>query len=125
MDLNLNGVLVSSEHPKELAEFYQKVFDIEPGWSGGEFVGWKVGKGYFTVGPHSDVKGKNDTPGRIMLFLETKNVEGEYKRIMEVGAKNVQEPYHPEEAGEMWLATLEDPDGNYFQLSSPMDEMPK
>ncbi len=119
--LSLNGALVSSEDPKALADFYKKIFDKEPEWTGGEFVGWKIGDGYFTVGPHSDVKGKNDTPGRIMLFLATDDVEGEYKRMIEKGAKNIQEPYHPEEAKDMWLATLEDPDGNYFQLSTPME----
>lgn len=119
--LNLNGALVSSENPKALIEFYQKIFDKDPEWSGGEFISWKVGDGYFTVGPHSDVKGKNDTPGRIMLFLTTDDVAGEYERMIDLGAKNVQEPYHPEEADEMWLATLEDPDGNYFQLSTPME----
>jgi hypothetical protein len=31
------------------------------------------------------------------------------------------EPYQPGPAGgEMWLGTLADPDGNYFQLASPM-----
>ena len=121
--LNLSGALISSEDPKVLVEFYQKIIGKDPEWTGGEFTGWKVGDSYLTIGPHSEVKGKNETPGRIMLFLTTSDVEGEYKRMIGLGAKNVQEPYHPEEAKDMWLSTLEDPDGNYFQLSSPMDEM--
>ena len=37
------------------------------------------------------------------------------------GAKAVQEPYHPGAASEMWVATIADPDDNYFQLMSPME----
>jgi predicted enzyme related to lactoylglutathione lyase len=35
----------------------------------------------------------------------------------------VQEPYRPDgmdDATQMWIATFADPDGNYFQLMSPM-----
>jgi predicted enzyme related to lactoylglutathione lyase len=32
----------------------------------------------------------------------------------------VREPYEPGGAGRGWVATLSDPDGNYFQLTSPM-----
>jgi predicted enzyme related to lactoylglutathione lyase len=68
------------------------------------------------------VKGRNDTPGRIILNFETADVAGEFERIKGLGATVKQEPYQPGEAttGEFWLATFEDPDGNYFQLASPM-----
>jgi predicted enzyme related to lactoylglutathione lyase len=119
--LNLDGILISSENPQPLFEFYQKILDKDPDWTGGDFKGWKVGSSYLTIGPHSDIKGKNPQSPRIMFFLSTKDVAGEYERIVGLGAKSVQEPYHPEEASEMWLATLEDPDGNYFQLSTPLE----
>jgi predicted enzyme related to lactoylglutathione lyase len=35
----------------------------------------------------------------------------------------LREPYRPgdgDDDGEMWVATFADPDGNYFQLMSPM-----
>lgn len=118
--LKLDGLLLSSENPQILCDFYQKVLEKEPEWTGGEFKGWQVGESYLTIGPHSDVKGRNADAPRIMFFLTTDDVEGEYKRILELGAKSIAKPYHPEEASDMWLATLEDPDGNYFQLSSPM-----
>ena len=47
----------------------------------------------------------------------------EFARVKELGASVVREPYRPGgdgDAPEMWLATFEDPDGNYFQLASPM-----
>jgi predicted enzyme related to lactoylglutathione lyase len=120
--LNLNSVMISSEYPQALVDFYSKVFG-EPGWTGGEFTGWKAGNGYVMVGPHSDVKGSNEMPGRSMFFLETEDVQGEFTRLKELGVTVQQEPYHPGEAPDSWLATLADPDGNYFQLASPMPEM--
>ena len=110
--LNLNSVMISSEDPGPLVEFYSKVFG-EPGWTGGDFTGWKAGSGYVMVGPHSDVKGRNETP----------DVQAEFARLKGLGVQVQQEPYQPGENPDGWLATLVDPDGNYFQLASPMPEM--
>jgi len=44
--------------------------------------------------------------------------------MLGLGAKEIASPYKPGEADNMWLSTLSDPDGNYFQLATPMD-MPK
>lgn len=119
--LNLNTVMIGSEDPKELNAFYTKVLGA-PGWEGGGFVGWQAGSGWLMVGPHSDVKGRNEMPGRIMVNFETSDVKAEFERIKGVGARVQQEPYQPGEAPEMWLATFEDPEGNYFQLASPMPQ---
>lgn len=119
--LNFNSILLFSANPKALVDFYKKVFDAEPGWSGGDFTGFKVGDGYITIGPHDKVKGKSTNPERIMFNFETEDVQEECERIQGLGAKVVAEPYHPSEAEEMWIATFADPDGNYFQLVSPMN----
>ena len=49
--MNLNGILIGSEDPQRLTEYYTRLFG-QPGWSGGDFVGWQLGSGYVTVGPH-------------------------------------------------------------------------
>src|SRR3989304_7471624 len=95
--LNLNSVIVFSENPKKLEEFYAKVLEKEPEWSGGNFVGWKVGSGYFTIGPHDKVKGMAKEPQRLMFFFETTDVEGEFARIKGLGAKVIAKPYNPGE----------------------------
>lgn len=120
--LKLEGVLLSSENPQALVDFYQKMFEIEPVWEGGDFKAWDLGGSSITVGPHSEVKSKNTDAPRIMFMLTTDDVAGEFKRMTDLGAKTVAEPYHPAEASDMWLATLEDPDGNYFQLGTPWKE---
>lgn len=118
--LNLNSILLFSENPKQLVEFYKKIFQKDPSWSGGDFVGFEVGSTHFVIGHHDKVHGKNKNPERMMFNLETNDVQSEFERIKGVGAKVIQEPYHPMEAKEMWVTTFEDPDRNYFQLISPM-----
>ena len=71
--------------------------------------------------PNNRVKGRNPTPERILLNLETADVKGEFERIKGLGTRVVAEPYRMGE-GEMWIATLADPDGNYFQLMSPWEK---
>lgn len=122
--LTLGTVMVSSEEPDRLADFYTKVLG-EAGWQSEGYTGWKCGQAYFLIGPHTDVKGSNEMPGRIIFNFETDDVPGEFARIKGLGAAVQQEPYQPSAAGgEVWLATLADPDGNFFQLASPVpDEM--
>jgi predicted enzyme related to lactoylglutathione lyase len=121
--LNLTTIMISSEDPKALSEFYKKVLG-EPGWEDGGYVGWQAGSGMLMIGPHSEVKGRNEMPGRFIFNFETPDVKGEFKRIKDLGVTVQQEPYKPGgdggEGPEMLLATFEDPDGNYFQLASPM-----
>lgn len=52
-----------------------------------------------------------------MLNFETTQVQEEFERIKVFGATVIREPY---EMGGGWIATLADPDGNFFQLVTPM-----
>jgi predicted enzyme related to lactoylglutathione lyase len=119
--LDLNTVMIGSDDPKTLGDFYAKVLG-KPTWEDSAYVGWQAGSGWLMIGAHSEVKGRNEMPGRIMLNFETGDVKGEFDRIKGLGASVQQEPYQPggADAPEMWIATFEDPDGNYFQLASPM-----
>jgi predicted enzyme related to lactoylglutathione lyase len=121
--MKLIGIMIGSEDSKRLADYYTKVLGT-PGWDENGFVGWQLGNGYVTVGPHDQVKGKNTVPGRILWNIETSDVKGDFEKFKAAGATVVQEPYKPdgssEMATEMWVATFSDPDNNYFQLMSPM-----
>lgn len=119
--LSFNSLLLFSEKPKKLAEFYKKVFNVDPSWEEGDWASFQVGSGSISIGSHDKVKGKNKSPERMMFNLETKNVKEEFVRIKGYGTKVVAEPYHPSESEDMWVATFEDPDGNYFQLMSPWE----
>ena len=119
--LDLNSILVFSEDPEKLADFYQKVFDKKPDWSEGNCFGFMVGKGFITICPHDKVRGKNKNPERIMFNFETTEVKGEFERIKKLRATVVAEPYNPAEDPKGWIATLADPDQNYFQLVTPWE----
>jgi len=119
--LNLNSTLVFSEEPKKLADFYTKVFQKKPDWSEGKCYGFMVGQGHFTTCPHDKVHGRNSNPERIMVNFETRDVRGEFDRVKKLGASVVTEPYSPDEDPEGEIATLSDPDGNYFQLVTPWE----
>lgn len=123
--LNLTTVMIGSEDPERLTTFYTQILG-DPAWKDGGFVGWQAGSGMLMIGAHSEVKGRSDTPGRIILNFETSDVQAEFDRITGLGASVKQEPYRPGEGAgeEFWLATFEDPDGNYFQLASPMPAAP-
>jgi len=117
--LNLNSVMIGTKQPKVLAAFYEKVLgkpadmvDVENG-----FYGWQAGTAYLSVLEHSEMVGRTKDPGRVMINFETPQVKEEFERIKALGCTVIAEPY---EMGGGWIATLADPDGNFFQLITPM-----
>ena len=118
--MDFNSILIGSEDPARLVEYYTRVLG-KAGFSDGDFTGWQLGSGFVTVGPHSEVKGKNPMPGRIIWNIETADVQGEFERMKAAGATVVAEPYSFEGAPGSSIATFADPDDNYFQLMSPME----
>lgn len=119
--LNFASILLFSENPQKLSEFYKKVFQKDPEWSDNNYSGFVVGKGFFTIGPHDKIHGKNANPERIMFNFEAKDVEKEFERIKALGAKVIAKPYRPGEDPKSLIATFADPDGNYFQLMPPWE----
>jgi len=117
--MNFNSILIGSEDPQRLVEYYTKLLG-EPGFNDGGYTGWQIGSGFLTVGPHDQVHGKNPQPGRLIWNIETPDVQGEFARMRDAGAIVIREPYDFEQAPGAWIATLADPDDNYFQLVSPM-----
>ena len=116
--LKLNSVMIGTKQPQALATFYEKVLgkpadmvDRENG-----FFGWQLGSAYLSVLEHSEMEGNTKDPGRVMFNFETPQVREEFERIRTLGGQVIREPY---EMGGEWIATLADPDGNYFQLIAP------
>jgi predicted enzyme related to lactoylglutathione lyase len=118
--MNFNSILIGSENPDALVEYYTRLFG-EPAMADGGYTGWLIGSGFVSVGAHSEVKGRSTHPGRIIWNIETPNVKGEFERMKAAGAIVVAEPYSFEGYPDSWIATLADPDDNYFQLMTPME----
>lgn len=118
--MNFNNILIGSEDPKRLVEYYSALFG-KPGMEEGGYAGWQIGTGFIAVGPHDQVHGKNTAPGRLLWNVESSDVPGDFARFKAAGAIVVREPYNPGDPGgtDMLIATFADPDDNYFQLQSP------
>ena len=117
--MNFNSILIGSADPARLAAYYTKLLG-QPEFDQGGFIGWMIGSGAITVGPHSEVHGRNAEPGRLIWNIESQDVKADFERFKAAGATVVREPYTFEEVPNTWIATFADPDGNYFQLVSPM-----
>ena len=119
--LNLNSIMIGTKQTKVLAAFYEKVLGKPADMVGEEygFYGWQAGYSYLSVLDHSEMAGRTKDPGRVMLNFETPQVKEEFERIKALGGTVIKEPYEMEGG---WIATLADPDGNYFQLVTPMGQ---
>jgi predicted enzyme related to lactoylglutathione lyase len=117
--MNFNSILIGSEDPARLADYYTKLFG-SPTWDENGYTGWLLGSGSVTVGPHSEVSGRNPQPGRLIWNIESDDVQGDFERFRAAGATVVREPYAFEGAPDSLIATFADPDDNYFQLATPM-----
>ena len=117
--MDFNSILIGSEDPQRLVDYYTKLFG-EPTWNDGGYTGWLIGSGAVTVGPHDEVKGKSTHPGRIIWNIESSDVRGDFDRFRAAGAAVIREPYGFDGDETSLIATFADPDDNYFQLMSPM-----
>jgi predicted enzyme related to lactoylglutathione lyase len=117
--MNFNSILIGSEDPKRLVDYYSKLFG-QPTMDDGTYTGWMIGSGFVAVGPHSEVHGENPEPGRFLWNIEAEDVPNEFQRLKDAGGIVVREPYQFEGMSG-YIATLADPDGNYFQLMSPFE----
>jgi predicted enzyme related to lactoylglutathione lyase len=117
--MNFNSILIGSADPNRLVDYYTRLFGV-PSMADGAYTGWLLGSGFVTVGPHDEVTGKNAQPGRFIWNIETPDVKGEFDRMKAAGAIVIREPYGFEGYPDSLIATLADPDDNYFQLMSPM-----
>jgi predicted enzyme related to lactoylglutathione lyase len=119
--MQFSGILVGTDDTKGMWDYYRKLFG-DPAYSDDSYSTWMFGGGAISIGAHSEVSGKNAQPGRLIWNLETADVRGEFDKLKAAGAIVVKEPYDFEDFPDAWIATLADPDGNYFQLMTPFDD---
>lgn len=117
--LNLNSVMIGTKQSQAMVAFYEKVLEKPADMVDSEngFWGWQVGSMFLGILEHSEMGGNTKDPGRVMINFETSQVKEEFERIKAAGGAVVRAPY---EMGNGYLATLADPDGNFFQLVTPM-----
>ncbi len=116
----VDAILISSEDPKKLSDFYKEKVgldqkgEMEYGEDGSTAYEFDLKNLTLVILPHSEIKGQNPNPARIMVNIEVDDCEAECKKVKDAGVNCIQEVYHVENYG--LICTFEDPDGNYFQL---------
>ncbi len=111
----LAGATIWSEDlNKQLLPFYRDVLGLPVGVASPDFVLLgKSGTPSLALGTHSEVHGRNADPARHMVGLVSDDVTAEWKRLKAAGVEFIEDP---KDYGQLWLATLKDPEGNLIQL---------
>jgi predicted enzyme related to lactoylglutathione lyase len=120
--MKLSGIMIGSDQPDILGEFYTKLFGA-PGWHEDSWYGYDIGGGTLMIGPHSEVHGANTDAPRLMISIEAEDVKSTFQLFVDHGARLIAEPYQPDAKSNptVWLSTVADPDNNYLQISAPWD----
>ena len=110
----LAGATVWSEDLNKLLPFYRDVLGLAVRLQTPAFVVLgEAGAPALSLGTHSEVRGRNADPARHMVGLLTDDVTADSKRLRAAGVEFVEDP---KDYGNLWLATLKDPEGNLVQL---------
>lgn len=114
------SIIISSENPQKLSNFYQDIVGLRikeeyQSDEGEVSFEMEVGEGSaIYINSHSEVKGKAQEPLRVLINLEVDDAEKEADRLKEAGVDQIEPLYHIEGYG--LISTFADPDGNYFQV---------
>ena len=65
------------------------------------------------LGTHSEVNGKASDPARHIVGFETDDIKSDCARLKSAGVEFIEEP---NDSGDVLVATIKDPEGNYIQL---------
>ncbi|CAN5866969.1 hypothetical protein BH10CHL1_BH10CHL1_04100 [soil metagenome] len=110
------GASIWSADLNNLLPFYRDVLGLKVAMESPSFV--MLGADSFNVptlglGTHSEVHGRNADPARHMVGLESDDLMADWQRLKEAGVEFIQEPSGD---GQLLLATVKDPEGNFVQL---------
>src|SRR3989344_4399201 len=117
----IEGINFFSSDTAKLSDFYVKKIGLKVSFEGimGEHdesiyvFEMKSGSNLYII-DHSEVKGKNKNPQRTIINFEVDDIKKDVRKLKKEKVKLVQDIYHVEDYG--FIATFEDPEGNYFQL---------
>lgn len=111
------GVIIASDEPSKLAEFYSKalgiVFEREEHGGLVEHFGADIGEVHFGIHPLENLNKTKAGNATISIAFNVDSLETVITRIKELGGTEVIAP-HDEGFG--MVATYEDPAGNHFEI---------
>ena len=116
----IESILLGSENAENLAKFYRETVglkqksEFEMGENGEKVFEFDLDGAGLYISDHTEVKGKNTGPERIIINFEVDDIEKEAARLDGLKVTKKQDIYHVEGYG--LIATFQDPDGNFFQF---------
>lgn len=113
MKINGFNINLTSENPERLRAFYRDVVGIEPNPMIGPAGFTAAGVG-FVIDGHSETVGAAKEPTRLMFNFHVDDIAAEQARLEGLGVNFVRPATREPWGG--FMATFEDPDGNYAQL---------
>ena len=99
-----------------LLPFYRDVLGLKVNLESPGFVllGQEPGQAAaLGLGTHSAVRGVNTDPARHMVGFTSDDIMGDVQRLQSQGVTFVETPTL---SGDLWIATLKDPEGNLVQI---------
>jgi predicted enzyme related to lactoylglutathione lyase len=113
MKINGFNINVTSDDPDRLRAFYRDIVGLEPNPMIGP-AGYSAAGVGFVIDGHSETRGKAKEPSRLMFNFHVDDIRAEQARLERLGVKFVRPATQEPWSG--YMATFEDPDGNYAQL---------
>src|SRR3954447_10848043 len=116
MITNLASASVWSEDLNNLLPFYRDVLGLKVAMESPDFVVLGADRPDMPgmgLGTHSEVHGANSDPARHMVAFISDDLVNDCDRLKKAGVVFIQDPT---DYGDIWVATLKDPEGNLVQL---------
>lgn len=114
----ISAILIWSQDYKKLANWYIEKFGFgvieELNYENDSGIGLNVGGSYLWIGYHSEIRGENKDPYRIMFNINVDSVNKSYDELVLKGVKFVAKPFKAPTG--KFFATFKDLDGNIGQL---------
>lgn len=117
MITGINSITVWTENLEPMFRFYHDLLGLPIHSRRTDFIAFQVGQMHFNLYRHDRVHGSSKDPYRVMVHMRIDDIDQIYQRLSTEGVK-FDRPPSPMDIGG-WLATVQDPDGNVFQMYQP------
>jgi predicted enzyme related to lactoylglutathione lyase len=110
--LGLRTAIYKVSDLQKAKEWYTEIFNTKPYFDEPFYIGYNIGGYELGLQPEeTPVTVKNES---VVVYWGVTNVNQEYKRLIELGATNHEEPQNV--GGEIMVATVKDPWGNILGI---------
>jgi catechol 2,3-dioxygenase-like lactoylglutathione lyase family enzyme len=119
----LSAVLLVSEDPKRLADFYRDVVGVplegEQHGTSRQHWGCNLGDVHFAIHSVDTFPDKRSGTGAVKLAFTVFDVRALVARLESAGVRLL---YPPRDTGFFWSTAIQDPDGNLIEFTELRDE---